>query len=276
MYLAGNIDCDCPHILQQIPLLGELTEQDAIDMEREIAGQEKEKRGGKAEGEGEGEGKKNGKTVALSGEDLSAVSKILCFLREFLAKPHSFLSRKGPVCPFMPTALRKNTVYLGVVRTREGVSAEEIIGVLRPLAEKFSTFEPLEGVLVNHKTIVLAFPDVASKDAKRLIDGVQSTLKPSFVARGLMIGEFYRHNNAPSLSNPEFFPLRTPVPALAIRHMVTGDIAFLDLTKYTPDIRCSFLESYIGRFESDPKAKETIERARRELEKAKQERDGKE
>ena len=54
-------------------------------------------------------------------------------------------------------------------------------------------------------------------------------------------------------------------------NQVTGDIAFLDLSKYTPTVRCSFLKSYIQRFECDPKANETVERAKRELEKAQKE-----
>ena len=47
-----------------------------------------------------------------------------------------------------------------------------------------------------------------------------------------MVGEFHRHNLTPGLHNSEFFPLRTNLPAIAIRHMAPSDIVFL---KDNPD-----------------------------------------
>ena len=55
----------------------------------------------------------------------------------------------------------------------------------------------------------------------------QAALKEEFVSRGLMLGEFHLLNNASGLHNPEFFPLRTVCPAMAIRHMVPSDFVFL-------------------------------------------------
>ena len=40
-----------------------------------------------------------------------------CYIREFLAKPHPLLGRSGPTCPFVPTALRLDSIYTAVVRT---------------------------------------------------------------------------------------------------------------------------------------------------------------
>ena len=42
-----------------------------------------------------------------------------------------------------------------------------------------------------------------------------------------MIGEFHMVNNKSGLRNKNFYPLRTPYPSLAIRHMVSSDIAFM-------------------------------------------------
>ena len=42
-----------------------------------------------------------------------------------------------------------------------------------------------------------------------------------------MIGEFHSINNSCGLRNESFYPLRTPIPCLAIRHMVGTDIAFM-------------------------------------------------
>ena len=65
---------------------------------------------------------------------------------------------------------------------------------------------------------------------------MQKELKPFFVEKGLMIGEFHMANNMSTkpltniqinyfyliggLRNPNFYPLRTPYPCLAMRYMV--------------------------------------------------------
>jgi hypothetical protein len=51
---------------------------------------------------------------------------------------------------------------------------------------------------------------------------VDAALKEDFVAQGLMLGEFHLANNSAGLRNSSFFPLRTPYPCLAIRHMVSS------------------------------------------------------
>ena len=63
-----------------------------------------------------------------------------------------------------------------------------------------------------------------------------------------MLGEFHRYNNSPGLRNPEFFPLRTPYPSLAMRYMVPSDLPFLSPDKYPPRLRVAFLESFLSRF----------------------------
>ena len=47
---------------------------------------------------------------------------ILNYIQKFLGKPHPELGRKGPVCPFVPVAARKNTLYLSVVKTTENAA----------------------------------------------------------------------------------------------------------------------------------------------------------
>ncbi|EEA04230.1 conserved hypothetical protein [Burkholderia sp. H160] len=69
-------------------------------------------------------------------------------------------------------------------------------------------------------------PD-ALGDASGAIEFVQKQLKPMFVERHLMIGQFFPDCAEPGLHNRAFRPLQTPVPLLAIRHMVLSDIAFL-------------------------------------------------
>ena len=50
------------------------------------------------------------------GSDANEYQQMACYLRYFLAKPHPHVGRKGPVCPFVPKSLKKNILYLTVVR----------------------------------------------------------------------------------------------------------------------------------------------------------------
>ena len=56
------------------------------------------------------------------------------------------------------------------------------------------------------------------------------------------------------------FPLRTPQPALAIRRIVPTDLVFLSPSKYEPELRLKFLESYLAQFCDDksPTAKRAV------------------
>ena len=124
----------------------------------------------------------------------------------------------------------------------------DIISFLEAFAPIFSTMEPNEGAAQQFKAAVFIFPDIPLEQTELCIDGVQSACKPFFVRRGLMLGEFHLRNNSPGLRNKNFFPLRTPVPCLAVRHMVPTDLAFLDVSKYPPQLRVDFLTSFLDVF----------------------------
>jgi len=76
-----------------------------------------------------------------------------------------------------------------------------------------------------------------------------------------------QYNNSPGLRSASFFPLRTPAPALAIRHMVPTDIAFMNLDSYSVERRKRFLSSFIGVFGGTTVASEqsAVETARAAL-----------
>jgi hypothetical protein len=56
-----------------------------------------------------------------------------------------------------------------------------------------------------------------------------------------MIGEFHMANNQSGLRSKTFFPLRIPVPCLAIRHIVGSDIAFMTPEDVTVNDKIKFL-----------------------------------
>ena len=68
-----------------------------------------------------------------------------------------------------------------------------------------------------------------------------------------MVGEFHSTNNASGLRNPDFFPLRTPYPCLAIRYMVPGDFVFMTLDDYEPSLRLKLLKCFLDVFGNEDK-----------------------
>lgn len=176
---------------------------------------------------------------------------MLCYVRMFLGKPHPAVGRKGPVCPFVPKSLQLDAVRMSVVRTADVPSNElraTLTQLLLDFLPKFEALEPSKGRQRQYKTVILIFPDISLADAVDVIDGAQVDAKVHFVAKGIMVGEFHAANNAAGLRNPDFYPLRTPHPCLAIRYMVPGDFVFMNLDNYPVDLRRKFLTSFLEVF----------------------------
>lgn len=179
---------------------------------------------------------------------LVPLQSMQCYIREFLAKPNPHLGRKGPTCPFVPTSLKFDSLYLTVVKNTQASNSTQIEQIVLQAKSQFQTLHPLTGQRAAYKAIILIFPDVTLNDAPLLIDGVQLKLKPLFVECGLMLGEFHLRNNNPGLHNNSFFPLRTVYPSLAIRNMVPSDIVFLNSKEYSQNVRRSMIERYLLKF----------------------------
>lgn len=170
----------------------------------------------------------NAAETATQTERLQCLEKIQCYVREFLAKPNPNLGRKGPTCPFVPSALKMDLIYLAWVPRELSGSLESVKAVVLSMLERFKLTQPTSGARQQYKTIIMVFRHISVADAPRLIDSLQKEMKPVFVEEGLMLGEFHMANNACGLHNSSFFPLRTPYPCLAIRTMVPSDIVFLN------------------------------------------------
>lgn len=196
----------------------------------------------------------------LSGDHLLAAQSTLCYVREFLAKPNPNLGRKGPTCPFVPKSLQLDSIYLAVLPAESLSSSGNDVGsdisgcsdvldcILLQAIQTFKALEPRTGPKASYKAIILIFPDMEPSDIPAMIDGTQKRLKPNFVEEGLMLGEFHLRNNATGLHNPHFYPLRTPYPCLAIRHMVPSDIVFLNPTEFPADVRVKMISTFLAKF----------------------------
>ncbi len=169
------------------------------------------------------------------------------WIRNFLTKPHQDLGRSGKVCPYIPYSLKADTIQLAVIRSSTP-SKHYMEEIVKGYKDIFLQIEPTAGEASIYKVILLLFPDVNIDDTPTVIDDVQKKLKPLFVEAGLMLGEFHMCNQSQGLHNPNFRPLRSPIPMLAIRFMVESDLPFLNLSNDEPQLRIKYLEAYLNRF----------------------------
>ncbi|WP_334830181.1 DUF6875 domain-containing protein [Nostoc sp.] len=178
-------------------------------------------------------------------EDFPYLLEITEWVKNFLGRPHPNLGRPGAVCPFVPYSLKSNSIRLAVIRTKD-LYPEQLAEVVGHYRNIFLGMEVKEQELAINKAFLIIFPDI-DEGAYQVIDNVQQKLKPLFVESGLMIGEFHKRNESPGLHNPNFRPLRSPIPLLAIRFMVEADLPFL-LSQTDPHLRIRYLEAYLKNF----------------------------
>jgi hypothetical protein len=178
----------------------------------------------------------------LESRDRSDLLRVLQWGRDFLCQVHPDLGRSGAVCPYVPPALDKNLLWLASQPGLTGRSA--IRQVIREYGDWFLQLEPTAWPTARFKAFIIVFPDVTAEDAPDVIDVVQRELKPEFVSRGLMLGEFHPDCPSPGVRNPGFRPLQSPIPLLVIRHMLPMDFLFLDG-------EARFVTAYLDRFEHE-------------------------
>jgi hypothetical protein len=176
---------------------------------------------------------------------MRSIQGVVNWVRTFLALPHPNLGRKGAVCPFVPTALGSDTIWIAEM-AEATPTHERISAIMVKYLHLFQQTEPTSNPEALNKAFLVVFPSLINDDTT-IIDKVQDSLKASFVEKGLMLGEFHARNESPGLRNPSFRPLRSPVPMLAIRHMVESDLPFLTRETDPPQKRSSYLRSYLFR-----------------------------
>jgi len=183
----------------------------------------------------------NGLDATDSGDaDAVVLTKVARWAKDFLTKPHPALGRSGHVCPYVNAAIREQLFLLTVLRAA-GSQQRQAEQVMRRLGRHFLQLDPKASRQAQLKTIVVLFPDLRKERASEIINDMHRRLKPFFLSRGMMLGEFFAESAKPGLHNPDFRPLRSDVPLLVIRTMMLTDIAFLS-------DRASFVTAFIHNF----------------------------
>jgi uncharacterized protein DUF6875 len=166
------------------------------------------------------------RTGELAESDRNALRAVADWTKTYVAKPQPDLGRAGPVCPFVPVAWERKTLWLAAERSADR-SLQDIIQLIEGYKRLLLAAEPLDGDDADYKSIVVVFADLPAAKAKDFFSGVlQQVSVPSYVRDGLVMGPFYKGNDGTAIYNPNFRPFTSPVPLLLMRRAVITDWKF--------------------------------------------------
>ena len=143
--------------------------------------------------------------------------------RAYLMRPHPELGRAGAVCPFTPISARLDALLVG------SSAARDVGAIFRTMGDALRAFDAMSCPpgQRHFRAVIVAFPHCGGEAGRARLKAVQNRLRPESIYRGKMIGLFEPHSRDRGLINPDFRPLRSPVPLLAIRMLVANDAPFV-------------------------------------------------
>jgi hypothetical protein len=167
-----------------------------------------------------------GRTGELAESDLDALRAVADWIKTFVVRPHEDLGRAGPVCPFVPGALERRTLWLAPERIADR-DVPQVVELVNGYKSLFLSTGPTDGDDADHKVIVVVFPDLSADRAQGVFDEVlQEVAIPSYAEDGIVFGPFYEGHAGTAIYNTSFHPFQSPVPFLFVRRGVIGDWKF--------------------------------------------------
>lgn len=165
-------------------------------------------------------------TSELAASDVDALRVVADWIKTFVARPHGDLGRAGPVCPFVPGALERKTLWLAPEQVADR-GVPEVVELMNGYKRLFLDAQPTDVDGADDKVIVVVFTDLPADRADGLFDDVLKELAvPSYVADGIVFGPFHEGNAETAIYNAGFRPFQSPVPFLFVRQGVIGDWKF--------------------------------------------------
>jgi len=165
------------------------------------------------------------RSAASSDDKDSVYQQIGGWMASYLMKEHPDLGRTGDVCPFTAHAARIDTIRIGIYDgDLRDISA--MVKVMRDACHEVMTM-PCPGTMRHFATAIVGFPNATTEETLANLLVVQKKLKHHTLLHGLMVGRFHPASEVEGLWNSAFRPLRSPVPLLAVRHLVENDAEFV-------------------------------------------------
>jgi len=166
------------------------------------------------------------RTRELADSDLDALRAVADWIKTFVARPHKDLGRAGPVCPFVPGALERNTLWLAPEPITDR-SVPDVVELISGYQRLLKDAQPTDGEDAIYKSFVIVFTDLPADRAEESFGAVLERLAvPSYVKDGFVMGGFYEGNDGAAIYNASFRPFTSPVPFLLVRHAVVSDWKF--------------------------------------------------
>ena len=166
------------------------------------------------------------KTRELALDDLDALRTVADWIKTFVASPHQDLGRAGPVCPFVPGALVRNTLWLALERVAER-SVPDVVELIKGYQRLFKDAQPADGDDATYKSFVVVFSDLSADRASDFFgDLLEQVAVPSYENDGFVMGGFHEGNEGTAIYNASFRPFTSPVPFLLVRQAVVSDWKF--------------------------------------------------
>lgn len=166
------------------------------------------------------------RTKELAESDLDGLRAVAGWIKTFVVMPHKDLGRAGPVCPFVPGALERNTLWLAPEQIADR-NVPDVVDLVGGYQRLFLGAQPMDGDDAIYKSIVVVFTDLSADRAREFFDDVLHDLAvPSYVQDGFVMGGFYEGNEGTAIYNSGFRPFTSPVPFLLIRQAVISDWKF--------------------------------------------------
>lgn len=169
-------------------------------------------------------GMSDAKALSESSEEMAS---LLAWVGDYLMKGNPDLGRTGAVCPFTKQAAKLDTVRLAISSSDVSQEKDAMLLARRAFSELNSI--PSRKGMEHFRTVIIGFPKLGDEQGIALLKRIQRAHRFYSLARGRMIGLMHATSEDPGLWNKDFRPLRSPMPVLAVRHMVEQDAPFAAL-----------------------------------------------
>ncbi len=168
----------------------------------------------------------NGRASDLAQRDREALQAVVDWIKNFILQPNAELGRPGAVCPFMPTSVERQTMWLAAEHIGDG-SGAHVIELMNSYKRRLLEVRSSDAGETNHNVITVVFTDLPADRAQSVFDDVLGEIAvPSYVEDGIVFGPFYNGNQATAIYNNGFRPFQSPVPFIFVRHGVVSDWKF--------------------------------------------------
>jgi len=175
----------------------------------------------------------------VAGARCPFVEQWLAWIDSHVAVEDVRMGRPGAVCPCVPGVLRTSSMRL----VRVGANVTNVIDLVKATGEDFLATLAAGSVRPSIYCVALVFAPGPPPGGLSLSQ-IHHELKPWFIERGMMLGEFFPGNRKRSVRSADLTPMDCPVHALVIRASSEHDLQFIAKDdSYSPAERASMKQN---------------------------------